>query len=78
MADIADGQLCIILSVLRQQRDCVPKPLQGQVAGALALNSAQVSIAPSLLELAIYPTRLVNLAIRLAIIALLQLKLPPV
>ena len=73
MADIADGQLCIILPVLGQQRDCVPKPLQEQAAGALALRSAQVHSAPKSQGVASYPARLIQLAIRQASIALLQL-----
>ena len=77
MADIAEGQLCLILPVLRQQRDCVPEPLQGQAAGASALSSAQVDSDPWSLWLAIYPTQVVKLAIRPAVVALLQLWLLP-
>ena len=57
MAGMADGQLCVILPVLRQQRDCIPKPLHGQAAGVLALHSAQVDSGPRSPGVAICPAQ---------------------
>lgn len=73
MADIADGQLCIILPVLGKQRDGIPKALQGPGSRCLSIELSTSQKCSQVTRAGYLPCAAVTLSVRQAIIALLQL-----